>query len=236
MTKALSLPQPLPECVLRHDLRCLRLSAPPGHGHYSTATHVGARIALYASGEVLPYRAPDHRDPSPVLSELDIPIGLPREAVVATATIAGYFTAEAERRGGVWERLVQGPGGHAFVGTTTSGVVIGAHCEHVQSTKNWLDVCDAALASPWWSVFGADVSVEELERRAVPGSRVRYVPGRVRAYGWILEDVVELDPPVGATRPKRNAISDAGVWELGRVAAAEVALREEYAREVAHAG
>lgn len=235
MRLALTLPQPVPECVLRHGQRVLRLAQRPDHPqHYSTRPSVGQRIALYASGEIVPYRAPEHRDPIPTYVALDIPLGLPRHAVVATATIAGYFTAEAERRGAPWKRLDSGPGGRAIVGNTAR-ISSFSHGEVMRSSpiaKSWLDVCDEALSSKWWGLSAADapIETEDLARRDA------YVAGRVRAFGWFLEDVVEIDPPVAATRPVKHPISAIGVWELGRVAALEVALREEQAREASDAG
>lgn len=207
MTRALTLPQPIPECVLRRGQRVLRRAEPPD------VDTLGGRIALHAAQAIEPYH-PSHRFPLEGYVKLDIPLGLPRASVVATARVVGFFEAWSEASGGRdWVVRSCTPPleqrERAVIVTALTGLV------HL---------------TPWWGLSG-EVSPIDLRDAAAAARGETFVAGSVRAFGWVLDEVVEIDPPVATTQPMRAHVHPDGTWELGRVAEREVSMREEYALE-----
>lgn len=196
--RALTLSQPIPECVLRRGQRVLRRAEP------LDVDTLGARIALHAAQASEPYH-PSHRFPLEGYVKLDLPLGLPRASVVATARVVGFFEA--------WSEASGGRGWHVRAGTRV---------EH--------DRAEWFLSSPWWGLSG-EVSPIDLRDAAAVARGETFIAGSVRAFGWVLDEVVEIDPPVATTRPMRAPVHPDGTWELGRVAEREVSMREEYALE-----
>lgn len=207
--KALTLPQPIPECVLRHGQRFLRRDVAP------EPELLGERIALHAGEYADGYHA-THRHPSATYLELDLPLALPKLSIVATARVRGFFVAESAARGGQeW---------HPPFEDDVDGALVQHGGVRADDIFRLRDLREEALASPWWTLSDAFAPIDVRDRGR------SFVAGAVYAFGWLLDDVREVDPPVSAVRPLRSPVGRDGTWELGRVAVREVQLREEQVR------
>lgn len=220
--RALTLSQPVPECILRHGQRMIRRAEEP------SPEVLGERIAIHAGEYTEAYHS-THRFPVSGYLKLDLPLGLTKAAVVATARVCGFFVAESEARGG---RTWAIRGSVTVVGSAFGDL---AHLEKREPKESALHRRDLRLeliSEPWWSLSDLYCPIDSADRaREQREGKPTFVEGAVRAFGWILDEVREVDPPVSTVRPLRSHVLDDGTWELGRVAEREVSMREEYALE-----